>query len=130
MLDIARGSANFLIFQNLITTDGALLNHEHNISHPRGPGHLRPGADPVRGRGGGRGDHPGRLERRNGVTKSPPPPDAASPTEKSTGQIPRTQCEWALDSDPDMDVWHTECGQLWEFNEGGPTDNSMKFCPF
>ena len=37
-------------------------------------------------------------------------------------------CMWSEDgcSSP----WASACGHYFEFNEGGPTDNGFKFCPF
>ena len=35
-------------------------------------------------------------------------------------------CKWTYDESEDM--WTTECGEAWTFNEGGPTENSMSFC--
>ena len=36
-------------------------------------------------------------------------------------------CEWTQES-PEYDWYNTECGGMWEFTEGGPKDNQMKFC--
>jgi len=36
-------------------------------------------------------------------------------------------CEWTqIDDGP----WETGCGHLFEFNEGGPTENGATFCPY
>lgn len=34
-------------------------------------------------------------------------------------------CEWAIDSDG---TWGGACGVMFQFEDGGPKDNSMKFC--
>lgn len=36
-------------------------------------------------------------------------------------------CAWSRDEDGNDD---TECGQTWSLNDGTPTDNGMKFCPY
>ncbi len=36
-------------------------------------------------------------------------------------------CEWCDDYDG---VWQTTCGNAWQFNNGGPINNKMKFCPY
>lgn len=38
-------------------------------------------------------------------------------------------CDWSC-GDDDWDTWHSECGQDWIFEEDGPNENDMKFCPF
>lgn len=37
------------------------------------------------------------------------------------------RCEWQCD---EYGVWHTECDHMFIINEGGPMDNSMKYCCF
>lgn len=39
-----------------------------------------------------------------------------------------SQCKWSHDGDTDS--WDTECGEKWQFNEGGPQDNKCHFCPY
>ena len=37
------------------------------------------------------------------------------------------KCEWSRESD---DVWRSDCGLLWEFdNEETPKANNMNYCP-
>ena len=37
------------------------------------------------------------------------------------------KCEWSRESD---DVWRSDCGLLWEFdNEETPKGNNMNYCP-
>jgi len=36
-------------------------------------------------------------------------------------------CNWRQDEDG---VWDTECNNLFILNEGGPTFNGFKFCPY
>lgn len=38
-------------------------------------------------------------------------------------------CGWTGYSD-DLDTWNTGCGHVWQFMDGGPTENSVAFCPF
>jgi len=42
--------------------------------------------------------------------------------------ITRDGCQWAQDSDADSDTWATKCGHYFTLNEGGPTDNGMRYC--
>ena len=42
--------------------------------------------------------------------------------------VPRV-CAWALD-DPDSGTWATSCGNLWLFNDEGPKENGVEFCPY
>jgi hypothetical protein len=39
---------------------------------------------------------------------------------------PRT-CVWREDEDG---VWHTGCGEAWQFTTDGPTENSQRFCGY
>lgn len=34
-------------------------------------------------------------------------------------------CEWAKDQDS---IWHTSCGNAFEFTADGPCENGMLFC--
>ena len=38
-----------------------------------------------------------------------------------------TQCNW---TDEGGDCWETDCGHGFQFNDGGPADNSFTHCPF
>jgi hypothetical protein len=42
----------------------------------------------------------------------------------------RPTCEWAKDPDEEYmpDTWDSACGEKWTFNEGGPVENSVRFC--
>lgn len=37
-------------------------------------------------------------------------------------------CIWAQDGDADSDTWATGCRHYFTLNDGGPTDNEMRFC--
>ena len=39
-------------------------------------------------------------------------------------------CTWYLDDIGGDSVWATECGNAFEFNDGGPHANGMKFCGY
>jgi len=42
-------------------------------------------------------------------------------------------CKWTFDIDTFSDTiqpWHTECKQAYCFNEGGPEDNKLNYCPY
>jgi tRNA(Met) C34 N-acetyltransferase TmcA len=41
----------------------------------------------------------------------------------------RGTCEWMRDDDSEWYVWETQCGETWHFDDGGPNENRMKFCP-
>lgn len=39
-------------------------------------------------------------------------------------------CTWTQEDDFDMPgVYHTSCGEMWSFTEGGIKENNTKFCP-
>jgi hypothetical protein len=38
-------------------------------------------------------------------------------------------CEWCTDAE-DGEVYETSCGKVWQFIDGGLSENSLKFCPF
>lgn len=35
-------------------------------------------------------------------------------------------CEWSIDAEG---TWVGPCGIAWQFTDGGPTENAIKFCP-
>ena len=38
-------------------------------------------------------------------------------------------CAWTLDDDFDMgDTYHSSCGELWSFIDGGLKENNVRFC--
>jgi hypothetical protein len=39
-------------------------------------------------------------------------------------------CTWTFDNDFDHPFWGGECGAEWCFEDGGPAENEVKFCPF
>ena len=41
-----------------------------------------------------------------------------------------TTCRWWLDGDTDVTAYETCCGNMFEFYDGGPTDNKFAFCPY
>ena len=38
-------------------------------------------------------------------------------------------CVWTFSNDDDC-YWATDCGHSFQFIDGGPKENSMKFCPY
>lgn len=40
------------------------------------------------------------------------------------------RCVWTHITDYDQDYWETACGQAWEFTDGGPQENGLKFCGY
>ena len=36
-------------------------------------------------------------------------------------------CEWHFDDEYEV-VWESSCGELWSFIDGGPAENSVRFC--
>ena len=48
---------------------------------------------------------------------------------RRTPQPTQTQagaCEWKHDDDDGF--WESACGEAWQFNDGGPADNNVRFC--
>lgn len=39
-------------------------------------------------------------------------------------------CEWRFSPDGDFHEWKTECGHLFIFSDGNPSENGFDFCPF
>jgi hypothetical protein len=37
-------------------------------------------------------------------------------------------CQWSEDTAFDSDAWTTECGEMFQFNDGGPTENHVRYC--
>lgn len=39
-------------------------------------------------------------------------------------------CTWTKDPDDEYmpDTWDSACGEKWTFNDGGPIENSVRFC--
>ena len=65
-------------------------------------------------------------------TRVYPPSDRPTPAERIAALIAALKelgvaCGWVPDDDC---VWHTDCGEAFVFDTGGPTDNKMKFCPY
>ena len=44
-----------------------------------------------------------------------------------TKQPPKPHCRWTVDEHDGS--WNGDCGAKWVFNEGGPVENKMRFCP-
>jgi len=40
-----------------------------------------------------------------------------------------SSCGWSLE-DEDWTAYRTDCGHLFEFNDGGPVENKCKFCMY
>lgn len=38
-------------------------------------------------------------------------------------------CEW-IQTDFDSNTWDSDCGNSFDLNDGSPSDNGMKFCPY
>lgn len=40
-----------------------------------------------------------------------------------------TGCQWTQDPDFEMgDTYHSACGDVWSFTDGGPADNNVRYC--
>ena len=50
---------------------------------------------------------------------------AAKSEDGHTVRSSSTTCQWTQNEDG---AWESACGHRWEFIEGGPTENGMKFC--
>jgi len=48
-------------------------------------------------------------------------------TDDETGNDPNKSCVWSEDEDG---AWHTGCGNIWEFSDGGPRENRAWYCPY
>ena len=38
------------------------------------------------------------------------------------------KCMWVMVEDPDIDLWHTSCGEEFHIEADTPSDNHMKYC--
>jgi hypothetical protein len=43
---------------------------------------------------------------------------------------PLATCQWTLDDIGDNSVWETQCKNAFEFTDGGPLENGLKFCGY
>lgn len=63
-----------------------------------------------------------------------PPPQTETTTpllrEADTETPPPATCDWKQETDHDCDYWDTACGEAFQFNDGGPRENKMQFCPY
>lgn len=39
------------------------------------------------------------------------------------------ECVWVM-GDPEDLAWETSCGRMWQFIDGGPTENGVVYCPY
>jgi len=46
-------------------------------------------------------------------------------SQAQVGAVPLT-CEWTHDENDGF--WESACGEAWQFNDGGPADNNVRFC--
>jgi len=37
-------------------------------------------------------------------------------------------CEWRETGDIDFNLWHSSCGEDWQFLDSGPAENNARFC--
>lgn len=37
-------------------------------------------------------------------------------------------CTWECEPDPDVEAWETACGNTFQFESGGPSENKMRYC--
>lgn len=65
-------------------------------------------------------NYPVRIEWSDGVTGTYP-----EDSDLLGMEYPKT-CRWANENSP----YDTECGNLFEFIDGTPSENGFKFCPF
>ena len=52
------------------------------------------------------------------------PRNAPQPVER----VPPETCEWTATDAFDQTYWDSACGEAWTFIDGGPADNSVRFC--
>jgi hypothetical protein len=56
-------------------------------------------------------------------------PDAVLRIVFSAPQAVPAVCEWTQDADFEMgDTYHSSCGELWSFIDGGPKENRVSYC--
>lgn len=41
----------------------------------------------------------------------------------------KKNCTWKME-DVNGDVYDTDCGNCFQFNDGSPEENKFKFCPY
>ena len=46
-----------------------------------------------------------------------------SKTKKKLGPV----CHWDL-ADDESEMWETDCGNAFQFTDGGPADNKFRYC--
>ena len=44
------------------------------------------------------------------------------------GRVLPETCEWTATDTFDQTYWDSACGEAWTFIDGGPADNSVRFC--
>ena len=49
------------------------------------------------------------------------------PVDPAAGHAQEDACNWSLTYD-DSEVWESSCGEEWTFIDGGPAENSVRFC--
>lgn len=64
---------------------------------------------------------------RLGVGAAPEVMRLAAKALRSTPPAQAGACKWTEDPD-DCKWWDTDCGEAFQFMDGGPPDNSMAFC--
>lgn len=47
---------------------------------------------------------------------------------RTTTDVEQGTCTWACEPAPDIEMWETNCGNAFQFEAGGPTENKMQFC--
>lgn len=53
---------------------------------------------------------------------------AAAPVAPAAAQAQPESCRWT--HEPDMGIWHTDCGHAWQFEAGGPGEDGIGFCMY
>lgn len=53
--------------------------------------------------------------------------ERATKAEAAWAGEPRHACDWCVDDDG---VWYTGCGHAWQFENGGPKENSVRWCQY
>ena len=49
----------------------------------------------------------------------------------AAGATPERSCTWTPDDTFNDDcTWHSACGELWSFIDGGPAENRVKYCHY
>jgi hypothetical protein len=56
--------------------------------------------------------------------------DEKGPKEKLENHPIKSACTWAPQDSGGSNIWETECGEGFIFEDGSPKENGFLFCPY